>query len=402
MSFHRLRESSIRAVSTRTDKQVEENQMNPMTSRQRVIAAIAHQQPDRVPIDLNISLSAYRSLTAYMGLDVKNYPAPNTAMEVIPNPAVLSQLGVDLISVKLGDKSTFTELAESFTDSWGVTRKLVRQLAGEYYETTTHPLAQATINDLAGYPWPKNTSPQKSHALAENAQKLYEQTDLALVGRFGGPILELAADLLGMEQWYIRLGTDKPFVIELLNRISDICTDHDLLGLEVAGQYVQIIKVSGEDFGMQTGPLYSRTMFEDILMPPLKRRWHAVRKAIMQTNPQTRIMLHSCGAVRSFIPDFIAAGIDILDPVQPLAEGMEPQGLKDEFGNRIVFHGGMDIQNLLPKGTPQEITIGTRQCLHGFQADSGGFILAPSHNLQADVPPQNIIAMIEATKTWPS
>ena len=330
-----------------------------------------------------------------MGLKIENDPAPNTSMEVVPDVEVLTHLGADLISIKLGGRSTLTTLPETIKDIWGVTRKLVQQSTGQYYETVTHPLADASIDDLANYPWPSSKPAKKTEA-----QKLYEQTDLALIGRFGGPILELAADLLGMEQWYIRLGTDEKFVIELLKRISDICTSHDLLGLETAGKYLQILKVSGEDFGMQSGPLYSRKMFENILMPPLRHRWHTVRKKLEQINPDIKIMLHSCGAVRSFIPDFIEAGIDILDPVQPLATGMEPQTLKKEFGTQMVFHGGIDVQNLLPNGTPEEVAAGTHRCLKGFQANRGGFIIAPSHNVQADVPPENIIAMIEAAKNW--
>ena len=199
----------------------------------------------------------------------------------------------------------------------------------------------------------------------------------------------------------MRLAADKPFVVELLDRIAEICTAHDLVGLDTAGEYLQIMKVSGEDFGMQTGPLYSRDMFENILLPPLKRRWSAVKKKLAQVNPDTKIMLHSCGSVRSFIGDFITAGIDILDPVQPLAIGMEPEILKEEFGNQIVFHGGIDVQNLLPNGSTQEVSDGTHRCLEGFQADRGGFIVSPSHSVQADVPPENIMAMIETAKKWP-
>ena len=111
-------------------------------------------------------------------------------------------------------------------------------------------------------------------------------------------------------------------------------------------------------------------------------------------------MLHSCGSVSCFIQDLIDAGIDILDPVQPLAEGMEPEKLKKEFSDKIVFHGGVDIQQLLPNGSAEEVYQGTIKCLEGFKADKSGFILSPAHSVQADVPPENIIAMIKAVKNW--
>jgi uroporphyrinogen decarboxylase len=236
--------------------------------------------------------------------------------------------------------------------------------------------------------------------LHEYAGRLYAETDLAIMGRFGVPILETAMFLLGMEQWYVRLATDQDFVRELLDRISRIATAQDLAGIEAAGEYLQIVKVSGEDLGSQNGPLFSRRLFRDILLPPLRYRWDAVRDCLASVNPSARIMLHSCGAIRSYLPELIESGIDIIDPVQPLAVGMEPSGLKADFGERLVFHGGIDIQQLLPHGTPDDVARQTQQCASDFQADRGGYILAPAHNVQADVPPENILAMIEAAKSW--
>ena len=373
-----------------------------MNSRERVRAALAQRAPDRVPIDLNISWTAYRALTDYLALDVGDAPAPNAAMEVIPQPDVLMRLGVDLVSVKLGGASPSEDaLPETITDAWGLQRRLVRQTVGEYYEVVSHPLAGASVDDLAGYPWPDLRPPGKADQLREHAQELYRDTELALVGRFGGPILELAADLVGVEEWHVRLLTDRGFIAVLLDQISRVCTAHDLLGLEAAGEFLEIVKVSGEDLGMQSGPLYSPDVFHDLLLPPLRRRWGAVRATLGQANPRTRVMLHSCGAVRDFIPDLIASGIDILDPVQPLALGMDPEGLSRAFGGDLVFHGGIDIQRLLPFAGPQEVAHATHRCLAAFQAASGGFIVAPSHTVQADVPPPNLLAMIGAARTWP-
>lgn len=375
--------------------------LNTMTSRERVRAAISHLAPNRVPIDLNITLTAYEKLKGYLGLDIDDATAPNAAMEVIPHPEVLMRLGVDLISVKLGGvKQLGAALPEVITDAWGIKRKLVRQTVGEYYEVVSHPLAGMSIDDLKDFPWPESRPLEKAELLRKNAEGLYRNTDLALVGRFGGPVLELAADLLGMEEWYIRLVTDQGFVADLLDRISQICTAHDLLGLEAAGEFLEIAKVSGEDFGIQRGPLYSPDVFHNILLPPLKKRWSAAHEKLAQVNPRAKIMLHSCGAVRDFIPDLIASGIDILDPVQPLAQGMDPEGLYTAFSGDLVFHGGIDIQQLLPYGSPEEVAVETQRCMAGFRAAGGGFIVAPSHTVQADVPPQNILAMVDAVKNW--
>ena len=373
-----------------------------MTSRERVCAALAWRSPDRVPIDLNVTRSAYGSLKHHLGLQIDDDPAPNAAMEVIPHPDVLARLGIDLISVKLGGVGQRGgELPGTIIDAWGIRRQLVRPSVGEYYEAVSHPLAGVSIAELPDYPWPDPTSLAGTETLRRQAERLYRDTDLALAGRFGGPILELAADLLGIEEWYARLALDQEFVSALLERISTICTAHDLLGIEAAGEYLQILKVSGEDFGGQHGPLYSLGMFRQVLLPPLRRRWHAAREKLSQVNPAAKIMLHSCGAIRPFIPELLATGaVDVLDPVQPLAEGMDPRGLYADFGGRLIFHGGIDVQQLLPYDTPEAVARETRRCLEGFHAERGGFILAPSHTIQADVPPRNVMAMIEAARGW--
>ena len=135
-------------------------------------------------------------------------------------------------------------------------------------------------------------------------------------------------------------------------------------------------------------------------MPVLRKRWTRVRQKLVEVGSEAKIMLHSCGAISCFIQDLIDAGIDILDPVQPLAEGMVPEKLKKEFNSNIIFHGGVDIQQLLPYGSPQEVYEGTIKCLRGFKAGEGGFILSPAHSVQADVPPENILAMIKTVKNW--
>ena len=369
-----------------------------MNSRQRTIAAINRRPPDRVPIDLNPTLAAYEAIKNHLRLNIPEDLAPNTAMEVIPHPQVLQTLGVDMISVKFPSLSPQGgRLPEERTDEWGLRYRLVRQTLGAYYEVVHHPLANATLADVKEYPWPTADLTPKVDALRRAACDLHEQTDLALVGRFGAPILEIAAHLLGMEEWYVRLATDQDFVRALLDKIAEAATGQDLAGIEAAGEYLQILKVSGEDLGMQTGPLYSMQLFHEVLLPPLRRRWQEAREALLKVSPSAKIMLHSCGGVRTFIPDLIAAGIDILDPVQPLAQGMDPEGLRRDFPD-LVFHGGLDVQRLLPYGSEEEVARQTLQCLQGFQANRGGFILAPSHNVQADVPPRNILAMIRACK----
>jgi uroporphyrinogen decarboxylase len=203
-----------------------------------------------------------------------------------------------------------------------------------------------------------------------------------------------------MEEWLVRLMSEPEFAADLLNRIAGICTAWDLQCIREVGRYCCIIKVSGEDLGMQQGPIYPPAQFREIILPALRYRWDRVLEMRNRVGSRAKVMLHSCGAVRSYIPDLIEAGIEVLDPVQPLATGMDPSELYDDFGGRIVFHGGIDIQKLLPTGTAEEVYRATLACLEGFEAQKGGFILAPAHAVQADTPPENIMAMVQAGKDY--
>jgi uroporphyrinogen decarboxylase len=373
------------------------------TSRERVVAALEHREPDRVPVDVNPVLDFYLNLKNYLGLEIEEALKPNTAMEVIPHPSVLSALGADVISVKLGSPSGRRSscLKGGYKeDEWGVIRRSVRQPGGgSYLEVVHYPLADATIDDLEGYSWPDPYAPGRGEGAEAMARRLYEGTDLALLGRFGGPIVETPLYLIGWENWLVRLAKEPEFATALLDKITDIQIALDRVGLGATAKYLQIFKVSGEDLGMQTGPLYSPKMFRTLLLPRLRRRWRAARVYLDQVNPAVKMMLHSCGGIRPYIPDLIEAGIQVLDPVQPRAMGMDSAGLKRDFGDRLTFHGGVDIQEVLPFGSEEDVEAEVRRRIRAF-APGGGYILASAHNVQADVPPPNLVAMCRAAQRY--
>jgi uroporphyrinogen decarboxylase len=366
------------------------------TSRERVKVAIQRREPDRVPIDINPVLDFYVNLKRYLGLEFQEDLHPNNAMEVIPHPKVLSKLGVDLISVKLGSPkggkrdSRADGLVE---DEWGVLRKRVFQSSGGSYLEVAHcPLAEVATENLRNYPWPVPDLPGRGEGAEEVAKRLYEETDLALVGRFGGPIIETCVYLLGWKEWLIKLASDPEFCHTLLEIVTNIQIALDRIGLEATAKYLTIFKVSGEDFGMQTGPLYSPKMFKEMLLPYIRRRVQAARTYLDHVNPDVKIMLHSCGSMRPYISQLIEIGIQILDPVQPKAKNMDSFQLKTEFGDKLAFHGGVDIQEVLPFGTKEEVEAETILRIKSFGV-GGGYILSPAHAVQADVPPENLITM---------
>jgi uroporphyrinogen decarboxylase len=369
------------------------------TSRERVVAALEHREPDRVPVDFNPLLDFYVELKGYLDLEIDESPRPNSAMEVVPHPDVLGALGVDIISVKLGratDARPPEPRGDLIMDAWGVGRREVRQPAGgRYLEAVYHPLADATLADLETYPWPAADARGLGEGAEREAKRLFEDTDLALVGRFGGPIIELPIYLCGFERWLVILASDPEFAGALLDKITDIQIALDRVGLQATARYLQMFKVSGEDLGMQTGPLYSPKTYQQVMLPRLRRRWRAARELLDRLNPSVKIMLHSCGGIRPFIPSFIEAGIQVLDPIQPGAAGMDSAGLKLDFGHHLSFHGGVDIQHVLPFGTEGEVAREVQRCIRAL-ASGGGYILAPAHTVQADVPPANLVAMCRA------
>jgi uroporphyrinogen decarboxylase len=375
----------------------------PLTSRERVCRAIRHEEPDRVPVDFNPVLEAYLNIKAYLGLELDETLRTNAHMEVVPHPRVLSALGADLISVKLGSptKRQTVALANGVTlDEWGIGRRRVSQPGGgSYMEAVHHPLAEASLDDLERYPWPVADLPGRGEGAEADARRFYEDTDLAIIGRFGGPILETALQMMGLENWLMRAVTDPEFAGALLDRITDIQIKLDRIGLEAAGKYLQIFKASGDDLGMQTGPLYSPKMVRSLFLPRLRRRWSAARAYLNQVNPEVKTLFHSCGGVRAFIPDLLEIGLQILDPIQPRAAHMAPAELKRDFGDRLTFHGAVDEQHVLPFGTEQEVEQEVQTRIAELAA-GGGYILCASHYIQADTPPANVAAMCRAAHLY--
>lgn len=373
------------------------------TSRDRVIAAINHKEPDRVPIDFTPLRDFYLNLKNYLGMEIEETIKPNMAMEVIPHPEILKSIGADVISVKLSGGTGRKPPVHGnglVEDAWGVIYKPVQQTGGGmYYETVHSPLADLTPEMVEHYPWPDPDEPGRLEATAASAKRLYEDTDFALVGRFGGPIIETATYLMGFEKWMVTAASDPDLAALILDKITDVQIGLDRIGLEASGKYLQIFKASGEDYGAQNGPLYSMRMFRNLLLPRLKRRVDAARLYLKENNPECKIMLHSCGSIRKFLPDLIEIGIDIIDPVQPLAAEMDSFELKRDFGDKISFHGGVDIQEVLPFGTKDEVVAETRKRINAF-APGGGYILSSSHNVQADTPPANLMTMIKAAHEY--
>ena len=377
------------------------------TSRKRVEAALHHKEPDRVPLDLSITLNAYINLREYLGLHKEENVSADRFFEVRPSHDLLEALGVDMTFVRLRGSKSWTPPPPledgTVLDAWGIGRKLIELPDGSYLnEVSSCPLEGLDPSDidLDDYPWPNPYDPGFTDGLEEEARTLYEKTDLALMGRFGGPVMEMGTYLRGFEGWLMDLILYPDFTRDLLNRIADIQIALDEAGIKAAGKYLSVFKLSGEDLGTQTSTLFSYKIWEEIIYPVLAKRWRAARKALDKYDAShVKMMLHSDGAFRPFIPDIIKAGVEVLDPIQKVCPGMELEGLKKDFGDQLVFHGSVDTQYYLPRGSVEEVERETKYCIDAL-GKGGGLILGPSHFIQPDVPPENVAAMYKTAREY--
>ena len=337
------------------------------TSRTRVEAALNHQEPDRVPMDITIRKIPYERLRDYLGLPQEETKG-NRFGEVAPSLDVLKALGMDMTFIKLRKPVNWTAPPPTedgiMFDEWGVGHKEVQVPgAGVLLEPVVSPFKDLEPDeiDLDAYPWPDPHDPGRVAGLAEDTRKFYEETDLALMGRFGGTIMEQAAFLRGYEKWMMDLVLYPDFAKDLMNRIADIQIILDEAGIRAAGKYLSIFKLSGEDLGSQERPLFSKKVWQKVLRPILKRRWQAARAALDKyAAAHVKLLLHSDGAIRTFLPDLIEDGVDGIDPVQVQCTGMEAIALKQDFGDKLFFHGAIDTQQILPFGAPEDVRAETK------------------------------------------
>jgi uroporphyrinogen decarboxylase len=368
-----------------------------MKPRERVIAVLQHEVPDRVPVDLGatavsgIHRRANDALKALLGIEAHEPLQDLVQGLVVPDERILQRFGVDFRRVALRPSAAAvaawpSDSDETYVDEWGIRRRRTEL----YWEIVGFPLADAKVEDLPHYPWPDPHDPARVAGLAEEARRLYEETDYALVADFlGGGIFEQALWMRGFERFMVDLVSDEPFATTLMDILLELYTEFYGVYLEAVGPYVQIVAL-GDDLGMQTGPLISPELYRRLIKPRHKELYDFIH-----SRTEARIMHHTCGSVFPLVQDLIDVGVDILNPIQTSAQGMDPAALKREFGQQLIFHGGIDVQQMLPWATPARVREEVRRIV-AILGQGGGYIFAPSHNIQADVPPENVLVMYEA------
>ncbi|HEM62653.1 MAG TPA: uroporphyrinogen-III decarboxylase, partial [Chloroflexi bacterium] len=266
-----------------------------------------------------------------------------------------------------------------------------RPPGGYWYDLAGHPLKEGTMEELEGFQFPNPRDPARVHGLAEEARRLLEETDKAVMihAPIGG-VYEQSYWLRGIETLYRDMGGNRKYVEALAERVLEWLLEFWDLVLEEVGPYVHVVELS-DDLGGQYGPLFSPKLYREVYKPR-----HRPLTELIHSKTEAKIFLHCCGSIRWALPDLIEVGIDIINPVQVSAREMETDRLKREFGRDIVFWGGgADATGVLPFGSPSDVREEVKRRISDL-APGGGFVFGSVHNIQAEVPPENVVAMFEA------
>ena len=371
--------------------------MSAMTPRERVRTALDHREPDMVPLDLATGGNSapvpesYGRLAGHFGVESELRLVPHMLRLAVVDERILQELDIDTRPISMRPTRRGVRPCNEpghFYDGWGVKWKEVDTGRTVYRELEETPLANATSADLDRYPWwPDPLDPERFAGMREEAERLYHQTDYALVGcpGFNG-VWERSWFLCGFPRMLESLILDPDFVHTLLRRITDLCKLALGRFLDLVGPYIQIVKL-GDDLGTQDGPQMSPQTYRSHIKPYHKELFDFVKQ-----HTKARIFLHTCGSVVRLLPDLIDAGVEILNPVQVSAKDMDTRWLKAEYGDRLSFMGAIDTQHVLPFGTVEEVKREVERRISDL-GPGGGYIVAPVHNIQADVPAENIITM---------
>ncbi len=411
-----------------------------MTSRENVMAAINHKEPDKVPVDIGstpssgISAIAYGNLTKKLGLNQSKTLVYDVVQELAePEQEIIDQLGIDVLDIgrtfntNMNDwyEMTLSDDSKAYYPSWFKPKKeddgnwvyydqdndrIARKPEGatffdqtyfpyiegypDNYDNLPNAMNKVLWQAMAHSPWDKAGNPGFWDQLRKNVLHLRETTDKALVITAGCNLFEWGTFLRRMDNFLMDLFIDQENIEKLLDALMEIHLETLKKVCATVGDVVDVIRL-GDDLGMDSGPFMPQEIYQQLFKPR-----HKKLISYIKSNSNMATLLHSCGGIFPILPDLIDAGLDIINPVQTNASQMDPVNLKNEYGNDITFWGGgIDTRSVLNNGTPDEVR---KQVLERMEIFSkgGGFVFNTVHNILPDVPPENIIAMTDAVKEF--
>lgn len=377
-----------------------------MNSRERVLTSLTHKEPDRIPFDLagstwtGITNGAYQKLRLYLRMDPEEPHWSDVIQQiVVPDHEILEILEVDtrgLFPLTSHNWDVFNKITDigdrwEYHDEWGFTHNFPKE-NGHWFSLVKHPIESVSpdVFEISDYSWPDPTDQERIKGLREKALMFRNQDKLVMLKGLCAGIFEMQQRFRGMSNALVDPFLYPEFSDRLIGKLADLKIEFWEMALGELSDVVDVV-AEADDYGTQESQLIDPEQFRQFYKPHIARIIAALRKSA----PKAKIMFHSCGNVRPIIPDFIEMGIDIINPVHINAAGMEPYQLKKDFGKDIVFWGGgVDTQKILASGSVDDVRDDVSRNIDAL-APGGGFVFAAVHNIQSEVPPENIMAMIE-------
>jgi uroporphyrinogen decarboxylase len=395
-----------------------------MTSRERVLTTLQHKEPDRVPIDFGgmrstgIMAIGYNHLKKHLGLESGETRVYDPGQQLAePEKEILDLFEVDVVDLN----NSFGMRPEKWKD-WNLPDGSLGKMPvssypvwenGEwvlkdgsrtrahmpdgclYFENCNQILGRVeTTAEMRKIRWKTYFTDEDLREFEEKAKFLFENTDYAIMGGFGGNILECGQEVRGWDNFMVDLVSNRSFAEDLMDELVEMHLANLKAFLQSVGDHIQIIQM-GDDMGTQETSQISLQMYRELVKPRHRKIYQYVKE-----HSRLYVFLHSCGSIYNLIPDLIEIGVDILNPVQTSAAEMDPVRLKRKFGDRVTFWGGgCDTQLVLPYATPEEIEAHVKERIKIF-APGGGFVFTQVHNVQSNVPPENVVAMFNTVKKY--
>lgn len=373
--------------------------------------SLIHKEPDRVPYDLagshvtGIHVAAYKKLCNYLGIDPEPIVFSDIIQQVVtPNDQLLDKLQVDTRGLfplcshnwNIDDK----DIGDYYehVDEWHFTQHFPKG-NGHYWSLVKSPIDGMMVNKgiLDAYQWPVADNPERVEGLRDLAMKYRSRGKIVMIKSICAGLFEMGQRIRGMENFLCDLLADKDTACFIMDKVLELKKKYWKIVIGELGDLVDIV-VETDDYGTQQSQLVSKATYEEMIEPRLRELVTFIKTSLnskKENGEKGYVFFHSCGNVRPLLPSFIDMGVDIINPVHITADGMEPEGLKADFGDKVTFWGGgIETQSILPNGTPKQVREDVKKNVTILK-QGGGYVFNTVHNIQADVPPDNIMAMWE-------
>jgi uroporphyrinogen decarboxylase len=378
-----------------------------MNGRERIMEALSHREPDGIPFDLagstwtGITNGAYQKLRHQLGFSPDEPEWADVIQQiVVPSTDILDLLDIDtrglfpLTSHNWNVHSSLSDIGDrwEYNDEWGFRHHFPKE-NGYWFSLVGHPMENSVPDNalVDNYNWPDPSDPARIAGLREKAVRFREEGKLVMLKGLCAGIFEMQQRIRGVSNAMVDSFLYPEFSDRLIGKLADLKIQFWQSALSELADVVDVV-AEADDYGTQESQLIAPDHFRQYYKPHISRIINVIRESA----PNAKIMFHSCGNIRPIIPDFIEMGINIINPVHINAEGMEPYQLKKDFGKDLVFWGGgVDTQEVLPAGSPSEVSDDVKRNIDAL-APGGGFVFSTVHNIQAEVPAPNIIAMLKA------